>query len=139
MTSNIFWIILFCTLAIISIAVIFIICSNESVGKTAKIFSDNKLVRTINLEKDGELKVENSNGYNIIRIKDGKISVIESDCKNQICVNYGEIDNNLFPIVCVPHGLVIRVENDKNSDVDIAAGAKNLNGNFNKTVLLAED
>lgn len=139
MTSNIFWIILFCALAIISIVVIFIMCSTESVGKTAKIFSDNKLVRTINLEKDDVLKVENSSGYNIIRIKDGKISVIESDCKNQICVNHGEIDNNLLPIVCVPHGLVIRVENDNDNDIDIAAGVKSLDWNFNSDVLLSED
>lgn len=123
LVSNIFWIILFCALAIISIVVIFIMCSAETTGKTAKIFSDNKLVRTVSLKKDDEFKIENSNGYNIIRIESGKISVAESDCKNQICVNHGAIDNNLLPIVCVPNGLVIIVENDNRSSVDIAVGA----------------
>lgn len=123
LVSNVFWIILFCALAIISIAVIFIMYSTETAGKTAKIFSDNKLVRTVSLKKDDEFKIENSNGYNIIRIKNGKISVAESDCKNQICVNHGAIDNNLLPIVCVPNGLVIIVENDNSSNADIAFGA----------------
>ena len=108
---------------IISVVVIFIMCSTETTGKTAKIFSDNKLVRTVNLKKDDEFKIENSNGYNIIRIKGGKISVAESDCKNQICVNHGAIDNNLLPIVCVPNGLVIIVENDNISKADVAIAA----------------
>lgn len=119
-TSNVFWIILFCLLAIISIVVIFIMRNSETNGKTAKIFSSNKLVRTVSLEKDDEFTIKNGDGYNVIRIKDGKISVVESDCKNQICVNQGEIDNGLFPIVCVPNGLVIRVvSNDEESGVDI--------------------
>lgn len=119
-TSNVFWIILFCLLAIISIVVIFIMRFSETNGKIAKIFSSNKLVRTVSLEKDDEFTIKNGDGYNVIRIKDGKISVIESDCENQICVNQGEIDNGLFPIVCVPNGLVIRVvSNDEESGVDI--------------------
>lgn len=122
LSSNIFWIILFCVLAIISIVAIFIMSVKESPGKTAKIFSDNKLVRTVSLGNNDEFKIENENskGYNIIRVKDGKISVIESDCKNQICVNHGEIDNNLLPIVCVPNRLVIRVESDEESSIDAA-------------------
>lgn len=113
---------MFCVLAIISIVAIFIMSVKESPGKTAKIFSDNKLVRTVSLENNDEFKIENENskGYNIIRVKDGKISVIESDCKNQICVNHGEIDNNLLPIVCVPNRLVIRVESDEESSIDAA-------------------
>lgn len=94
--------------------------ADEAAGKTADIYSDNKLIRTVSLENDDEFTVENGDGYNIIRIRNGKISVIESDCKNQICVNQGEIDNNLFPIVCVPNGLVIRIVSvDAESGVDI--------------------
>lgn len=120
LTSNIFWIILFCFLAIISIIIIFIMRISETVGNTAKIYSDNKLVRTVTLAKDDEFTVENGDGYNVIQIRNGKISVIESDCKNQICVNQGEIDNNLFPIVCVPNGLVIRIVSvGEESGVDI--------------------
>lgn len=122
LTSNTFWIILFCALAIISIIVIYIMSSSEAFGKTAQIFSDNKLVKTVSLEKDDEFTIENevSKGYNVIRVKDGKISVIESDCKNKICIDHGEIDNDLLPIVCVPNGLVIRVKNDKKSEFDAA-------------------
>lgn len=118
-TSNIFWIVLFSILAVGCIIVIFIISHSGESGKVAKIYSDNKLVRTVSLEKDNEFTVKNGENYNIICVRNGKISVIESDCKNQICVNQGQIDNNLIPIVCVPNGLVIRVESvNEKSDYD---------------------
>ncbi len=116
-TSNTLWIILFLVLAIISVLIIFIMNSVKTAGKTAKIYSNNRLVRTVSLNNDDEFTIENGKNYNIIRIRNGKISVCEADCKNQICVNQGEIDNDLFPIVCVPNRLVIRVESET-QDVD---------------------
>lgn len=116
-TSNILWIILFLVLAIISVLIIFIMKSVKTAGKTAKIYSNNRLVRTVSLNNGDEFTIENGKNYNIIRVRNGKISVCEADCKNQICVEQGEIDNDLFPIVCVPNRLVIRVESETR-DVD---------------------
>lgn len=119
LTTNIFWIVLFSALAFASIIAILIIMYSGNSGKIARIYSDNELVKTVSLEKEDEFTIKNENGYNIIRVTNGKISVIESDCKNQICVNQGEIDNDLIPIVCVPNGIVIRVESGiKKSDYD---------------------
>ena len=117
LTSNAFWIILFLVLSILSVLIIFIIRSAKTVGKTASIYSKNRLVRTVSLDNDDKFTIKNGDSYNIIRIKDGKISVVESDCKNQICVHQGEIDSSLLPIVCVPNGLVIRVR-DGEQDID---------------------
>ncbi len=119
LTSNILWISLFTLLAVVSICVILIKFSENKTGKTAKIYSDNKLVRTVILNKDDEFTVENGDNYNIVRIKNGKISVVEANCKNQICVKQGETDRSLLPIVCVPNGLVIKVDDgDKKIDID---------------------
>ena len=117
-TSNTFWIILFLVLAIISTIIIFIMQSANTVGKTAEIYSNNKLIKTVSLNKDDEFTIKNGDNYNIVRIRNGKISVCESDCKNQICVKQGEIDNSLLPIVCVPNRLVIRVDSSKQDGID---------------------
>lgn len=117
-TSNTFWIILFLVLAIISTIIIFIMQSAKTVGKTAEIYSDNKLIKTVSLNKDDEFTIKNGDNYNIIRVKNGKISVCESNCKNQICVKQGEIDNSLLPIVCVPNRLVIRVDSSGQDGID---------------------
>ena len=119
LTSNVLWISLFTLLAVVSISVILIKFSENNTGKTAKIYSDNKLIRTVILNKDDEFTVENGDNYNIVRIKNGKISVVEANCKNQICVKQGETDRSLLPIVCVPNGLVIKVDDgDKKMDID---------------------
>ena len=92
--------------------------SANTVGKTAEIYSNNKLIKTVSLNKDDEFTIKNGDNYNIIRVRNGKISVCESDCKNQICVKQGEIDNSLLPIVCVPNRLVIRVDSSKQDGID---------------------
>lgn len=118
LTSNLFWIILFLLLASMSIIIIFIMRSSKAKGITAEIYSNNKLIKTVSLENDDEFTIKNGENYNTIRIRDGKISVCKANCKNQICVRLGEIDNDLLPIVCVPNGLVIRVDSNDHSDID---------------------
>lgn len=119
LTSNIFWVILFLILAFICVFVILNMRYSKDVGKMAYIYSDNKLIKSVSLSIDDEFEIKNEDNYNIIRVRDGKISVIEADCRNQICVRQGEIDSDLFPIVCVPNGLVIRVSSyDSQSDID---------------------
>lgn len=50
--------------------------------------------------------------YNVIEIKDKKVRCIEANCPDCICVEHGElredIDNDM--IVCAPHRLVIMYE-----------------------------
>ena len=51
--------------------------------------------------------------YNIIEISNHRVRCIESNCKDQICVNHGylhqDIDNDV--IICAPHKLVIQYAN----------------------------
>ena len=49
--------------------------------------------------------------YNVVEIKDGKVSVTEASCKNQVCVRHGAISRSGESIVCLPNRLVVRIEN----------------------------
>ena len=49
--------------------------------------------------------------YNVVEIKDGKVSVTEASCKNQVCVRHGAISRTGESIVCLPNRLVVRIEN----------------------------
>ena len=57
-----------------------------------------------------EMTVETEYGYNILRVSHGAIEVIRADCDEQVCVNQGEITDSLVPIVCLPHRMVIQIE-----------------------------
>ncbi len=74
-----------------------------------KITSDGKLVELIDLEKSADriFTIENELGKNTIKIQDSKISIIESDCPDKICISMGELKSELIPIVCLPHKLII--------------------------------
>lgn len=79
----------------------------------AEIYQNGKLLGTLPLSEDTEFTVNCENGYNVITIRDGKISVSEADCPDKVCMSMGEISGGT-PIVCLPHRLEIRVVNGKN-------------------------
>ena len=82
-------------------------------GSVACIYSNGKLIKTIELKADDdytfEVKSENG-GVNAIQVKDGKIGVISADCPDKICVNTPHISDGVQPIVCMPNRLVIQIE-----------------------------
>lgn len=46
---------------------------------------------------------------NIIEIKEGQVTMIESDCNDQICVKTAPIDRPGQSIVCLPHQLFVEI------------------------------
>lgn len=88
---------------------IILIKSTAQTGQVVKITSDGRLIELIDLEKseDKIFTIENELGKNTIKIQDGKISIVESDCPDKICISIGELKSELMPIVCLPHKLII--------------------------------
>ncbi len=72
------------------------------------------IVATLPLSKNTVFKIDDGI---IAEVKDGRIRLIESTCKNQFCVKQGW--TNSFPIVCVPNELMITIENKKKNEKDI--------------------
>lgn len=90
-----------------------ILVYNSGGGNTACIYSDGKLIKTVDLHSAEEqsFTVNSADGgYNIITVKDGSISVTDADCPDRICVMTAPISDGIQPIVCMPHKLVIRIE-----------------------------
>lgn len=90
-----------------------ILVKNSGGGNTACIYSDGKLIKTVDLHSAEEqsFTVNSADGgYNVITVKDGSISVTDADCPDRICVMTAPISDGIQPIVCMPHKLVIRIE-----------------------------
>ena len=88
---------------------------------TAYIYQDGILLETIDLwtvtsNKTITITTE-TGGNNQIFIQPGAISVIDANCPDLICVHQGAIRNNLLPITCLPHGLVIELK-PQNTNID---------------------
>ena len=109
--KSVFWIALFAVLAAAGIGLYLLRGGGEA--ELATVYVDGKPVETIDLASvvfPYERTIETEYGYKTLRIRHGAIEVAEADCSEQVCVRQGAISDSLIPIVCLPHHLVIEIE-----------------------------
>lgn len=106
-------IILVVIIVIIAIGALLIQQLTAKPSAYAVVVSQDKEIMRLNLDEDTEVTVDASDGgYNTIEVKDQTVRVKESDCENQICVHQGQIKETYEVIVCLPHELVVTIEED---------------------------
>ena len=113
---------------------------SESAASTVVIRSGGKFYVSYPLNKDTKLVIPAPSGtvydspshhalteddecteytyYNVVTIKDGKVSVTGSSCKNQVCIRRGEISMPGETIVCLPNRLVVSIGDDEGGGYD---------------------
>ena len=69
----------------------------------------------------GEYRISDGDSYNVIEITEGGVRMKEADCPDQICVSRGLIQKSGQSIVCLPHRLVIRLEQVGDQGLDAVA------------------
>ena len=112
------------TIIILLIASVIFLCiryKDNSEQYTAYIYQDGILLETIDLwtvTTDYTLNITSkTGGTNQLLIQPGAISVTDADCPDLVCVHQGTMRNNLLPITCLPHGLVIELK-PQHTDID---------------------
>ena len=87
-------------------------------GSYAVIKVDGKVIKTLDLNS-GETTIE-VNGYqggvNKVVIYDGKVSMTEADCPDELCVKTGKISRVGETIVCLPHRVVVEIKGSPDDD-----------------------
>ena len=80
------------------------------------------------LTESGEFRVEGEGGYNVVRIKDGQVSIAEADCPNGDCTRQRPISHPGEQLVCLPHRVWVEIEGSSpdaggatTDDVDLVA------------------
>ena len=98
-------------LLLLSIGVSQLITRGQAEGVLRlEIYQDGDLVDTVVLagEKTTSFKLYDQEGrYNQIEIKGPAVRVVAAECRNQVCVHTGWIDQPGQMIVCAPHKLVL--------------------------------
>ncbi|HHX02579.1 MAG TPA: NusG domain II-containing protein [Firmicutes bacterium] len=88
-------------------------------GNVAILEIDGVIVEKFDLDSDLEnYRAETALGYNTLEFANGAVRVIEADCPDKICVNFGWIKHVGQTIVCLPHRLIIRIANES-SDLEL--------------------
>ncbi len=109
-------------LAIILIAVLFIVSFYEgnTNEKIAIVSQNNIILDRIELNKISDRYEINYYGEypGTIEVNNGKIRFLHADCPDQVCVNTGWIDRPGQIAVCLPAGVIIKIDGVQ-TDVDI--------------------
>ena len=100
-----YWVAILAAILFLCVSVSFLTLGGEEASR-AKITSNGRLIRTVDLSVDQEFTVETEGGYNIVTVKDGKIAVTEASCPDHYCMNRGFCSGGA-QIVCLPNRLVI--------------------------------
>ena len=90
---------------------------NKSAG-LVKITVNGELFGTYSLQKEKEIKI---NDTNHLIIKDGQADMIEADCPDQICVDHKSISKKKETIVCLPNKVIIEIVGGEDVEMDAVA------------------
>jgi len=73
---------------------------------------ENEIVEKLPLNKNYKnVSVTGANGKVQFSIENQRVSVINSSCRNKLCIHSGPIENINQNIVCAPNKLIIRIDN----------------------------
>jgi hypothetical protein len=105
--ADIFLIILLLIFALSS----FLMLKSSNDKSEVHIYHHNKLVRIMKLTDT--LQTLSIDEHIVLEIKNKKIRLLSSNCRDQICVKQSWSSN--FPIICVPNELMVVIKKAKQS------------------------
>lgn len=102
----------------LSISGIFFIREILPENQTVLIYVDGKPAYILPLDEDSTISVEGSEGNTIVEIRGNRVHIIDSPCRNKLCVRQGWI--KIGSVVCLPNNVIvtIRGHDDNNRGID---------------------
>lgn len=98
--------------------------NKEKSAKTVIIVKDGEIIHSYKFDDtyEKEIKLDFLDEHNTVEIKDGKVTMTESNCHDKICVKTKPISQTGEMIVCLPHKLYVKIEGEKehkDNEIDI--------------------
>ena len=102
-------IVLFLILAALGIAVTVMSLNGAEDGSVVQVSVDGKTYGVYSLNKNQTIEIKQDKSINKITIKDGHVQMSDSTCRNQVCVDTGEISKTSQSIVCLPNRVMVEI------------------------------
>lgn len=113
MKKNDIYLVIFLTL--LSIILLCIGIFNRKNGDRAVIYFNNEEYKTVSLNENKEVNINNTN---TVCVKDGKVYMKSANCPDQICVHQVPLDSEGRDIVCLPNKVTVKVISGDKDEVD---------------------
>lgn len=96
---------------------------NKKAGNEVSVSVDGKVSATYSLDKNATIRLTPSTDHeNVMKIKNGFVSIIEANCKDKLCVHHHSIRAKGESIVCLPHKLSVTITESDLSKPDAVTG-----------------
>lgn len=96
--------------------------NQKSDEMTVEVYAFDELVYSsvLNDKTEDVFIIDNEVGYNKIIISEGIVTMVEADCRDQICVLSRSISRPGEVIVCLPHQVIVQINSPSpdNGDID---------------------
>ena len=111
-------IILIGSILVVAVALFLVFYLNRKPGDMVIVSVDGVVTAELPLDKDTEYLIETESGENLLVIKDGKASITEASCPDQVCVHQREIQNDTELIICLPNRVIVEIQGESASELD---------------------
>lgn len=79
---------------------------------------DGERYQLIKLGEEKEVKIKKEGRYNIIKVHDNGVEMVEANCPDHICTKTGFISKVGSTIVCLPHKIYIEIIGNAKEELD---------------------
>jgi hypothetical protein len=86
----------------------------------ATILVNGELIGQYDLRDESTVTLSGySGGYNLLMITGGVADVTDADCPDRFCVRQKSVSRRNESIICLPHRLVVRIEQGGEAEYDV--------------------
>lgn len=106
-------------LLVVALAVMLILKVTQEEGGTVVVKVQGEEYATYSLSEDRSVTIGEPGGeFNILEIKDGRVSMTEASCPDKLCVKHRSIHYNSESIVCLPNKTVVEIQDGEENHID---------------------
>jgi hypothetical protein len=112
------WLALILGIIVLASAAVLLFAPKAVEGRTASIYLDGELFRTVDLVNVKEPYTIEVGQGNTVLVEKGRIRMEQADCPDKLCVDMGWSSSASKPIVCLPNKVLIVVDSGSDDEVD---------------------
>ncbi len=106
------------TFVLLGLCLSFLVAQSDISPKYVRVTVGSELYGTYDLSQNQDISIKKNGHINKIRISNQKVRMIESDCKNQVCVEQGNIERANQSIVCLPNQVMVTIDGENKTAAD---------------------
>lgn len=105
-------------LAIALVCGLFFYMQTRKEANQVKIWQKDKVIKVLDLNQDQRYLVSGEDGFfNEVIIEQGQVWIGKTNCPNKDCVHQGKISSVGTQLVCLPHQVIVEIDNVKEEGV----------------------